>query len=483
MHFDVASAGVVYGSRDDQYQGLQDAIDFAAKRENGSLQISGIVKSARPLENKSNVPIYGLGSGDNWRVSPSALLFDVDSAEPKQPAIAFAKSWRPPIVKGITLAGPGWGSPAPVGDMPANMYGLGLPCRCLIEDVRIHGFGAAVGASNDHHRYRDVDFRGNGYAIDFIDNPDGGLGDMLFDGFLFNDQSRAGIAISSSNALVNARFQGNGHFGASPFAIYRYKGGGRERGTAMAGVVFENTSFEYCGSGLFYDEPGTGSWSNIEFNSPGEWGTFSAAPWPGKPTNLGAIDVGTVDGIHWTCGTVGGLERPAIRARLIRNVTVDKFDVNNILDFGWKPFVIRSSYNEWGEECDGITLGSFGRFAGGILASARVAHEPIAKGELVEMTAYSHVRRSRNNATSMIVGVSVDKYARGEVCLFASQFDTYALGVINTSAETIPQGALIEPDPATPGGVRRTAVRPGSIGRINDAPIPPGKFGRAQVSL
>src|SRR4051794_25925812 len=121
MHFDVASAGVVYGSGDDQHQGLQDAIDFAATRDNGSIQISGIVRSGRPLDNHANVPICGLGSGDNWRASPSAILFDADVDEPKRPAIAFSKSWRPPIVRGITLAGPGWATPKPWGAMPANL--------------------------------------------------------------------------------------------------------------------------------------------------------------------------------------------------------------------------------------------------------------------------------------------------------------------------------------------------------------------------
>src|SRR3954447_8188407 len=134
MYFDAADAGIVYDSLADQADGLQQAIDYAAKQANGALQISGIVRSARPLDNPANVPIYGLGSGDNWRVSPSAILFDVDVDEPKRPAIAFSSSWRPPIVRGITLAGPGWGPPKPWGAMPANLYGLRLPCRCLIQD-------------------------------------------------------------------------------------------------------------------------------------------------------------------------------------------------------------------------------------------------------------------------------------------------------------------------------------------------------------
>src|SRR4051794_15268393 len=193
MHFDAAQAGVVYGSLADQADALQDAIDFTAEQANGSLLISGIVRAARPLNNPANVPIYGLGSGENWKVSPSAILFDVDVAEPKCPAISFAKNSRPVVVRGITLAGPAWGDAASWGQMPANLYGLGLPCRCHVQDVRIHGFGAAVAASNTHHRYRDVDFRGNGYALDLIDNPDGPVGDLLCDGFRFDEQSRAGI--------------------------------------------------------------------------------------------------------------------------------------------------------------------------------------------------------------------------------------------------------------------------------------------------
>src|SRR4051794_2270786 len=166
MHFDAADTGIVYGSPADQADGLQEAIDYAAGRENGSLQISGIVHSGRPLSNLRNVPIFGLGSGDSWAVSPSAIVFDVDVAEPKRPAIAFSNTAQPIVVRGITLAGPRWASTTPLGQLPANLYGLGVACRCMVQDVRIHGFGAAVGATGEHHRYRDVDFRNNGYAID-----------------------------------------------------------------------------------------------------------------------------------------------------------------------------------------------------------------------------------------------------------------------------------------------------------------------------
>jgi hypothetical protein len=483
MHFDAAEAGVVYGSLADQAAGLQDAIDFAAKRDNGSLQISGIVRAARPLSNPANVPIIGLGSGDSWKVSPSAILFDVDVAEPKRPAIAFANSSRPVVVRGITLAGPAWSTATPLGQLPANLYGLGVPCRCLVQDVRIHGFGAAIAASNRQHRYRDADFRGNGYAVDLIDTPDGSTSDLLFDGCSFNEQSRAGIGLSDSSVLANARFKGNCSFGASPFAVYRYKGAAPDRRQAMMSVVFDNTTFGTCGNALFYDEPGTASWTNVEFNTPGNWGAIGAYAWPGKPVDLALIDVGTVDGMRWTASTFAGQKRPAIRADRITKVTMDKFEVNNVLDNKWKPFVIRTPYNQWGEECDGITLGSFARLAGDTVASARVADESIGKGLLVEMVGYGHVRRSRGVSPSLIVGVAVDTFNRGDVCVFASQFDSYALGVVNTTQSTIPQGALVEPDPGSPGGVRPTSVRLGSIGRVNDAPIPSGSRGRAQVSL
>src|SRR3954452_10868898 len=115
MHFDVAEAGVQYDSLADQADGLQEAIDYAAGQVNGSLQVSGIVRAARPLSNPKNVPIIGLGSGDNWQVSPSALLFDVDVAQAKVPAIAFSKSAQPIVVRGVTLAGPGWNTTTPMG--------------------------------------------------------------------------------------------------------------------------------------------------------------------------------------------------------------------------------------------------------------------------------------------------------------------------------------------------------------------------------
>ena len=169
--------------------------------------------------------------------------------------------WRPVVVRGITIAGPSWGDLETIGTMPANLYGLGSrvaassrtsastasappsPPPTITTAIAILTSAATATQSTCRQSRRRTRRHARSTA--------------------FSSTTRHEPASDSpnSNALLNARFQGNGHFGASPFAIYRYKGAASERCQALAGVVFENTSFEYCGNGLFFDEPGTGSWT------------------------------------------------------------------------------------------------------------------------------------------------------------------------------------------------------------------------------
>lgn len=475
-------AGVIYDDGEaDQGELIQAALD-SAERARGAVFLGGRVRSDRSL--RTSVPIIGCGSGEQWNTSPASILFPRDVPGY---LIEHTSHDFPYKLKGFTIAGPGYGQPAPPGGLPAQATGALLPTRGIVEDFRVHGCRAAVASFNDHQVYRDFDFRGNGYGIEFIDNPDGGLGDMLFDHGALNDQSRAGIGLSDSATLANATFMGNGHIGMSPFGIHRYRGSAPPRPTALVGVTFQRWSMEICGNAVFYDEPGDGWWTGVVFDGPAESGTFAGPRWAGYD-DLAIFDVGYASCWEWRSGgmpTHAGA--PTLRARgsaasglVISGVRADVFNSSAITDYGWVPFEVTTPYREWGYEVDDVALGTPGRHSGGTSATARRAHENISRGDLLEMAGTGHVARYRGGIP---VGVAAADYAQGAVCVVLVRFDAWNLGVRNPGPDPIPQGALIMPDPGHVGGVTKATTREKAIGRVNDAPIPARGFGRAQIAL
>jgi hypothetical protein len=222
----VSSVGVQFSTASNapsQHQLMQLAIDKASKVSNGSLLVDGIVQIDFPLDNSAaNIPIRGLGSAENWKASPSAIVLRKDGPILKEPGIKYSKSWRSVRIRDISLVGPGWGDPQPWGSPVANRVAFNSPGGCRIEDVRANGWHAATESTSDHQRYYRVDFQGNTHAIDFGDSVGGGRGDMIFSDFSFGNQTRSNWALSTANAILNGRCEGNGHMGIAPLVIWRY---------------------------------------------------------------------------------------------------------------------------------------------------------------------------------------------------------------------------------------------------------------------
>jgi hypothetical protein len=477
--------GIVMGDSSNQGAKLQAALDLAATTPNATdrcvyIPAGKIVSHQSIVMPDASIRLLGAGAGASLTDSITVIHYPNDLGAGEY---GLSLEHIGPVyhVEKLTLVGPGAGVTTP-GQLPALMYGMYCPTRLYIEDVRITGFGAGIGVINDHQEWHAVDLRGNGYGMDWIDNPVGGLGDHYLHRCNLSDQTRAGIAVSSSNTIANARMI-QCQFGNSPFGFYRYAVAA-ERSTSLIGVVLDNCSFTNCGNATIYDELNHGIHGMV-FDSCVETGTFSGPLWPGKPTNLASVDVGYAS-FHWRdCEIPYSATRRHISARKIGNTRIDHFSFEEMNAVGAKPFHIKPE--ELGDvECNGVELGTALRGAGGVTASMRVANEAISKGDLVEMYSYARVQKSRANQYSQIVGVAAYDCSANEVCVYLTQVDSANLLVHNLTGNAIPTGTLLKPDPAHQGGVM-AASGPGDgliVGRVTDASgISAGGSGRAAIMM
>jgi hypothetical protein len=284
--YDFAAFGGTYdGAKIDQQAALNAWIAKTAAYKNPSMFLGGQVRSAGPIDNPTNVPLFGIDSGETWDVSPSAILFDKDVAVANTPCIRHGLHWRPYHIEGLTIGGPMHGDPGFIGSLGPNLTGFDCPTRGKLINVRAHGFRAFAKSVNDHQLYRDFDGRGNSFCIELTGNAPG-QGDMEFDHGLMTDQRIAGVGLSAGAVLAQARFGGNGHMGASPFCFYRFVGDPVPWGwrlPAFQGITVEQWSLEGAEHAIGYDEahvaygiPGT--WS-FTFQNAGESGTFGSRRW------------------------------------------------------------------------------------------------------------------------------------------------------------------------------------------------------------
>jgi hypothetical protein len=485
--------GMVPDVGDRQHVKLQAAVDLAATSATDACVF--IPPGLYYLEDQITMPetrsVRLLGGGGLDYGGGTLILYPSDLGAGKY---AFKLStnhpWR---LEGMTIVGPGnWSSN--MGAFPAQMKGIYCPGKGLMKEVQAGGFGSSIVVSGVGQEWRICQFGGSGYAMEWVDTPapeDAAEGHLI-ERVHFTACSRAGIAIADNATLANTRFKGNGHFGTEPFAIYRYANalGLPRRQLAMYNVVFENYSFEGCGNGNIYDEPGDGLFKNITFDSSGEGNYGSGYTWPGKPTNLAAIDVGYAENIRWRDADLGfSSAQIQMRARKFTNIVSDATTTFDYMYYApisgsSRPFAIRSGASVDGA-LNGISLGIVGRNTLGHAGSMAIADEPIGKYDLVETVGNDRVRISRNGAGSQIVGISAGDCAAGEICVYAVRNASYSTPIKNKSGVPLQQGSIIKPDPNNPGcGMMAANPSDGPIlGRVNDGAIQNNRSGRIMLTI
>jgi hypothetical protein len=133
-------------------------------------------------------------------------------------------------------------------------------------------------------------------------------------------------------------------------------------------------------------------------------------------------------------------------------------------------------------ECEGVCFGVPMKGSGGSAVTARVANESIGQWDLVEMVGTNRVQRSRGGSTSQIVGLSLDNYSAGQVCMISMKGGR-AKNLTNTGIGG--QGTLLKPDPNNIGGVIATTdpTDASIIGRVYDGLLPAGSDAPVHLTL
>lgn len=226
LHLDDERIGVVYGDASDQGAKVQAALDYAGALHSdhpGTVFVGGPVPNMGTTELTTQSlgrPVRILGADMGASDVGSYLKWPTDLG-PGKYCGKLGNNWR---VENLLTLGPGSSSPTDGGDLPSEMGGWLCPTRGIMRDVNVTGFRSGVAVLNDHQEWHSCDFGGNGYAMEWIDNATGGLGDQVIHRCFTTSCTRASFGISSSNTIANARFTGNGHSGGSPFCIHRYFG-------------------------------------------------------------------------------------------------------------------------------------------------------------------------------------------------------------------------------------------------------------------
>jgi hypothetical protein len=271
------------------------------------------------------------------------------------------------------------------------------------------------------------------------------------------------------------------------------------------GVVFDNCSFVNCANAIIFDEPGVLSVPAVQgnigivFDSMKESGTFTGPNW--NAVRPAAFDTYGAN-IHFRgCGLPLYAGKYTVSGAFL-NIVADYFDFELMDSLGTKPFA--NPFLNPNHDVEGNQLGSSLRGAGGFGGTVLLTGEAVSKGDLLEMTSYTQVRKCRFDGFSQVVGVAAHNAGNNEAVVVLNQANSPNLPVHNKtdnnvsplSPSNIPEGSLLKPDPHNPGGVI-PANDPSDepiIGRVikkgtfvNGVYVPqdiaPGASGQAQILI
>ena len=133
-----------------------------------------------------------------------------------------------------------------LGMTPANMDGLGVGHRFVVQRVCIEWFHAGVNIVGDHSHFLFVECSKNFYGV-YWGNDATNRGDHNFTSCDINGNKYANLAIHAINTIDAAVFTGC-HLGFAPWGIYIETG--TRTLSAMSNTTFTDCSFEAIGNGI-----------------------------------------------------------------------------------------------------------------------------------------------------------------------------------------------------------------------------------------
>ncbi len=262
--FNVKDMGAVGDGSTDDSRSIQAAISAARTAGGGVVYFPrGVYRCQATLTLPAQHEVNLVGDGMNG----SELRFSTDLGRGAyavtfdQPVTNFTKH----VIRDMAITGPR--SVDALGQSPAQMDGIKLMARVVLDRCRVEWFRAGVVVFGDHQELYSCLIKSNHYGMYFASSPPTS-GDMTVVACDFSGSKFAGIAIASDHFMNSASLIST-HFGWSPYGIYREPGSGLPQyQTAIIGCVFTDCAFESIGNGLFYEEtPGSSGIHGCIFDS------------------------------------------------------------------------------------------------------------------------------------------------------------------------------------------------------------------------
>lgn len=146
-----------------------------------------------------------------------------------------------------------------LGVTPANMDGVGVSHRFLLERVRCEWFRAGINIIGDHTNFYHVESGKNYYGV-YWDGDATNRGDHNFTSCDINGNKFANLAVHAVNTIDGAIFSGC-HLGFAPWGIWIETG--TRTLSAVSNTTFTDCSFEAIGNGICGIADARGAYNNI----------------------------------------------------------------------------------------------------------------------------------------------------------------------------------------------------------------------------
>jgi hypothetical protein len=461
---------------------------------------AGRIIADRPiLENElpANVPFQmsGQGAGSN---SSSAAITSLVIPEwgPGVRALDPSTGAYEWYISDMTIVGPS--RSASWGQLPADVDGVFMDTKGLMERVNIIGFKSNLLVGADHLTLRQVNSNGGGYNLNFPPLQSRGVGDLIFDNMNLEGGKLASVGVSSQGVIANARFLG-GHIGASPVAFERYYtnewaeyNGEPVPGVPLAQrkfldwVTFLHTSFENSSHGYFLDNAQTqhaGTMADVFFFPNASSVPFNNEQLRSDLPRRATFDVPTLSNIvWWGKPPYWDQNYRAVRAQQITGLQVypDYGAMMSTVVNGTGPLPIELVPGSTDPtSIKGVHFGALpGSHQGGIQVAKALT--TLKAFDLLEFDGAGNVRTNTRGMAGDIAGINGRACAAGAAAHYIVQGATAAVK-INNYGPSIPSGSLIGPDPARPGGIQAVSNVKDSIGRARQT-IPTNVAGEVDLT-
>jgi hypothetical protein len=250
----------------------QKAVDHAATSGRGCQVYvpRGQYQMNRSLLMKaSSSPVQGVGlRGDGYDATRFKMTVDLGPdqwairADPSIESVGNNQA----LFESFRVVGPN--QAFNYGVKPCDMEGIKVAGNWNFKNVAATFFLAGIRLFKDHNNFEGCQFVTNYFNVRIKGAQT--TGDLQFIACTLSAAAFASISIGQSPQVLAGFQMYGGHLGFAPYAVYVETGTVTSTADSVAiSMMFDRTSFEACGNGIFYDEDCIGGFQNISFRDTG----------------------------------------------------------------------------------------------------------------------------------------------------------------------------------------------------------------------